>query len=88
MAEKGKNGGRNYKKEYQDYHGKPEQVANRSQRNQARAEAEKAGKVAKGDGKEVDHVKPVRKGGGNEGNTRVIDAEKNRGWRKGKKGYD
>lgn len=79
---------RNYKKEYAEYHGKPEQVANRSQRNSARAEAEKKGQVKKGDGKEVDHVKPIRKGGGNEGNTQVVDAEKNRAWRKGKKGYD
>jgi len=79
---------RDYKKEYKDYHGKPEQVANRGQRNKARAEAEAAGKVSKGDGKEVDHVKPIRKGGGNANNTRVLPAGKNRGWRGGKKGYD
>jgi len=28
---------RDYKKEYKDYHGKPEQIAARSQRNAARA---------------------------------------------------
>jgi hypothetical protein len=28
---------RNYKKEYKEYHGKPEQIAARSQRNAARA---------------------------------------------------
>lgn len=33
----------------------PSQVKRRSQRNQARQEMEKAGKVHKGDGKEVDH---------------------------------
>jgi|WetSurMetagenome_2_1015567.scaffolds.fasta_scaffold644079_1 hypothetical protein len=42
---------RNYKKEYKDYHGKPEQIAARSQRNQARA---KLG-LAVGDPREADH---------------------------------
>ena len=46
---------RDYKKEYQQYHGKPEQIANRASRNKARATAAKAGRVRKGDGKEVDH---------------------------------
>ena len=46
---------RDYKKEYQQYHGKPEQIANRASRNAARAKAEKQGRVRKGDGKEVDH---------------------------------
>lgn len=89
MAEKGKNGDRDYKKEYEEYHSKPEQKKNRAQRNSARREAEKDGRVSKGDGKDVDHKKPIRNGGTNDkGNTRVVEAEKNRGWRKGKKGYD
>lgn len=46
---------RDYKKEYEQYHGKPEQIANRASRNAARAKAEKQGRVRKGDGKEVDH---------------------------------
>lgn len=46
---------RNYKKEYQNYHGKPEQVAKRSSRNKARRVATKAGVVKKGDGMDVDH---------------------------------
>ena len=46
---------RNYRKEYDQYHGKPEQIANRASRNAARAKAEKQGRVRKGDGKEVDH---------------------------------
>lgn len=53
---------RDYAKEYRDYGGTPEQIARRSQRNQARREAEKAGKVRKGDGKEVDHLGSNRKG--------------------------
>jgi len=37
------------------YNSKPKQVANRTSRNQARAQMEKAGKVRKGDGKDVAH---------------------------------
>ena len=79
---------RDYKKEYADYHSSPEQRKKRSERNKARRAAEKAGKVNKGDGKEVDHKKPMRKGGTNSDGTRVINKAKNRAWRKGKKGYD
>lgn len=46
---------RDYDKEYAQYHGKPEQIAARASRNKARAEEVKAGRVRKGDGKEVDH---------------------------------
>lgn len=46
---------RNYKKEYANYQGKPEQIARRSARNKARRELEKKGLVKKGDGKDVNH---------------------------------
>lgn len=46
---------RNYAKEYENYQGTPEQIANRSARNKARAEMVKKGLVRKGDGKDVDH---------------------------------
>lgn len=46
---------RDYKKEYADYQGKPEQIARRSSRNKARRIMEDKGLVRKGDGKEVDH---------------------------------
>jgi len=46
---------RNYAKEYRDYHGKPEQIADRSSRNKARRVMEKRGVVRKGDGRDVDH---------------------------------
>ncbi len=52
---------RNYKEEYAEYHGKPEQIKNRSTRNKARR---KLG-LKKGDGKEVHHKTPLSKGGGN-----------------------
>lgn len=47
---------RNYKKEYENYHGKPEQIARRAGRVKARRTMEKAGKVKKGDGKDVHHA--------------------------------
>ncbi len=37
------------------YNSKPEQIKRRAQRNAARAKLMKAGKVRKGDGKDVDH---------------------------------
>lgn len=46
---------RDYAKEYRDFHGKPEQVAARSNRNKARRYMEKRGAVHKGDGRDVDH---------------------------------
>lgn len=46
---------RDYKKEYREYHGKPEQIAARTNRVLARRKLEKEGLVKKGDGKEVDH---------------------------------
>lgn len=55
---------RDYRKEYDEYHAKPEQKKNRAKRNKARNDMIKSGKVKKGDGKEVDHIKPLSKGGG------------------------
>lgn len=61
------------------YEDSPEQVKNRVARNRARAELMKKGKVAKGDGKDVDHVTPLSKGGTNSaGNLKVKSASKNR----------
>ena len=65
--------------EYDAYQGTPEQIKNRSERNQARREAEKKGLVKPGDGKEIDHRKPLSKGGSNSAkNTRVVSREVNR----------
>ena len=44
---------RNYRREYDNYQGKPEQRANRSSRNKARRKLSKAGYSLKG--KDVDH---------------------------------
>ena len=46
---------RNYRKEYDEYHGTPEQIENRASRNAARAGAVKKNGKAKMKGKEVDH---------------------------------
>jgi len=46
---------RNYRKEYENYHSKPEQIKRRDKRNAANAIAKKKGIVKKGDGKDVAH---------------------------------
>lgn len=70
---------RDYRKEYDEYHAKPEQKKNRAKRNKARNDMKKSGKVKKGDGKEVDHIKPLSKGGGNgSSNLRVVTQKTNR----------
>lgn len=71
---------RNYKQEYAKYQGKPEQIKNRSERNQARDVMAKAGVVHKGDGKDVDHIRPLVKGGNGtaRGNLRAVPASQNR----------
>ena len=77
------NGTRNYRKEYDNYQGKPEQIANRSQRNQARSKMEAKGAVRKGDGKDVDHKQALIKGGSNTtSNLRVRDANANRSFKR------
>lgn len=68
---------RDYRKEYDNYHGKPEQRKNRSNRNKARRKMMKAGKVRKGDGKDVHHVD--HRTSNNRGfNLRVQSKSKNR----------
>lgn len=50
-----KNYVRDYRQEYKNYHASPEQKKKRASRNAARADMVRAGKVSKGDGKDVDH---------------------------------
>lgn len=69
---------RNYRKEYDDYQGKPEQIKRRAQRNAARRNAERDGKVRKGDGKEVDHLGSNRKGNLDNSRTKVVSRKANR----------
>lgn len=73
---------RDYRKEYDEYHSKPEQKKNRAKRNGARR---KLG-LKKGDPREVDHKKPLSKGGGNgKGNLRAVSKTSNR--KKGAKSW-
>jgi len=70
---------RNYRNEYDAYQGSPEQRAKRSERNKARRMLMKEGKVAKGDGVDVHHVKPMAKGGKTAvGNLTAMPKSKNR----------
>lgn len=54
---------RNYDKEYASYQGTEAQKKNRAQRNKARRMLIREGVAAKGDGKDVDHIKPMKNGG-------------------------
>lgn len=54
---------RNYANEYKNYDGTEAVKKKRAQRNKARRMMERAGLVHKGDGKDVDHKKPLSKGG-------------------------
>jgi hypothetical protein len=70
---------RPYKKEYEQYQGTEEQKKKRAVRNAARRTLAKSGAVKKGDGKDVDHVLPLSKGGTNKRtNLRAKPATKNR----------
>ena len=68
---------RNYRKEYDNYHAKPEQRKNRSKRVLARRKMEKKGRVHKGDGKDVDHKNGNPKDNSDD-NLRVLSKSKNR----------
>lgn len=71
------------KEYYERYHASPEARKERSMRNQARREMEKRGLVRKGDGKDVDHKKPLSRGGTNaDSNLRVQSRAENRGYRR------
>ena len=69
---------RDYKKEYAAYHGTPEQIRRRAQRNAARRAAESKGQVRKGDGKEVDHLGSNRRGPLNNKRVKVVSRKRNR----------
>lgn len=73
---------RPYGKEYAQYQGTEEQKKNRAARNAARAKLAKQGKVRKGDGKDVAHVRALSKGGSNGDGVRVQAASKNRSFKR------
>lgn len=72
------------KRQDRGYNSRPEVIKKRDMNNAARAIMVKAGKAHKGDGKDVDHKRPLRSGGSNTpSNLRVISKSRNRGWRDG-----
>ena len=80
---------RDYKMEYRNYHGKPKQKKERAARTRARELMIKKGRAKRGDGKDIDHKKPLRSGGSNGiNNLRKRDKSDNRsdnGHHKGEK---
>lgn len=67
------------KKNYKKYWGNPTARKKRAAQNRARRIMTKAGKVKKGDGKEVHHKKPLSSGGTNSRkNLQVTTRKKNR----------
>ena len=71
-----KNGKRDYKRENEKYNSKPEQKKRRAARNKARAQLEREGKVKKGDGKDVNHKRPLSKGGSNSRKNLSVSSQK------------
>jgi len=81
------NGKRDYKKQYEKYDGKDSVKKDRAKRNAARRQLTSEGKVSKGDGKDVDHKKPLSKGGGNgRSNLRVRTSSANKSFARKKNG--
>lgn len=80
-------GKRNYKKENKLYNSRPEQIKARSERTTARRQSNAAGTTHKGDGTNLDHVKPLSKGGtSDKSNLRVVSEAKNKSFSRNKDG--
>ena len=66
-------------KQQRAFNSKPEQKKKRAMRNKARRQAIREGRVKKGDGKDIDHKRPLRNGGSNaKSNQRVRSRRANR----------
>ena len=74
---------RNYRKEYDNYQGKPKQKKNRAGRNKSRRTLTRAKKVRKGDGKDVDH-KDGNPRNSARSNLKVTPKSKNRSFKRTK----
>lgn len=68
------------------YENTPEQVKHRMERNRARYKLLKEGKVRKGDGKDVAHVKAADKGGSIKDGVKVQSRATNRSFKRDSKG--
>jgi hypothetical protein len=67
------------------YQGSTKQKKRRAKRNAARRKLMRAGRVSKGDGKDVDHRGGISKGNSAK-NLRVVSKSKNRGFKRSKTG--
>ncbi len=77
---------RNYDQEYKVSQSSSKEKKNRAKRNKARSMLEKEGRVHKGDGMDVDHSKPLAKGGSNsKSNLRVKSKSSNRSFKRDSK---
>ena len=68
---------RDYRKEYDDYHGKPDEIARRAARNKARSKKKKKGLMNLGPQDEVDHIDNNPENN-SPSNLRVVSRHKNR----------
>tara|TARA_R100001463_G_scaffold127765_1_gene186005 strand:+ start:315 stop:593 length:279 start_codon:yes stop_codon:yes gene_type:complete len=80
-----KSTGRNYKKEYASYQGKPKIIAKRVSRDTARRAMQKRGLVKKGSGMDVDH-KDGNPMNNSKTNLRAVSKFKNRSFARNKNG--
>jgi hypothetical protein len=80
-----KSTGRNYKKEYASYQGKPNVIAKRVSRDTARRAMQKRGLVKKGSGMDVDH-KDGNPMNNSKTNLRAVSKFKNRSFARNKNG--
>lgn len=82
-----KNGERDYKRQNEKVDSKPEARAHRAENVKQNRELAKRGIGSKGDGKDAAHVKAFSKGGGpSASNTRLVDASKNRSFKRNSDG--
>lgn len=75
------------RKQVRGYNHRPDQIAERADNNKARAMMMAEGRVHKGDGKDVNHIRMQKDGGrATKGNLNVQSEHKNRGWRRDHRG--
>lgn len=75
------------RQEYDNQQASSPAKKDRAARNKVRREAERSGRVHKGDGKDIDHKRPLSKGGStSSSNTRVVSRASNRSFKRNKDG--
>ena len=78
---------RDYRRENIEYNSKPAQIKARSERTTLRRASNAAGTTHIGDGTNIDHIKPLSKGGANtKANSRVVSEGTNKSFARNKDG--